>query len=122
MIRFRVLAPLVVAVPLVVGTGHTAAASPTAPAPAPAGSAYVAADGPDEARELLKSFIWWRLKGTKTAGNQGQASLQQKNVGFTCVSDERTGWGSTTLGTIVYGGHTYYARVYPDRVSLACGG
>lgn len=69
-----------------------------------------------------KSFIWWRLKGTRKAGNQGRASLQQKNVGFSCVSDERSGWGSTTLGTIVYGGRTYYARVYPARVSLNCGG
>ncbi|MGN6610214.1 MAG: hypothetical protein ACTHLJ_00415 [Angustibacter sp.] len=69
-----------------------------------------------------KSFIWWRLKGTKTASNRGQAGLQQKNVGFSCASDEQSGWGSTTLGTIVYGGKTYYARVYPARVSLACGG
>ncbi len=69
-----------------------------------------------------KSFIWWKLKGTKTAANAGQSSLQQKNVGFACVSDESSGWGSTTLGTVVLGGKTYYARVYPDRVTLKCGG
>lgn len=69
-----------------------------------------------------KFLIWWRLKGTRTAGNQGQSSLQQKNVEFACDSDEETGWGSTTLGTVVYGGKTYYARVYPERVSLDCGG
>lgn len=69
-----------------------------------------------------KSFIWWKLKGTKNSSNTGQKTLQQKNVEFTCVSDEKTGWGSTTAGKIVYGGKTYYARVYPARVSLKCGG
>ena len=69
-----------------------------------------------------KSFIWWKLKGTKTASNRGVASLQQKNAQFKCVSSEKSGWGSTTAGTIVYRGKTYYARVYPARVSLSCGG
>lgn len=69
-----------------------------------------------------KSFIWWKLKGTKTARNTNQFSLQQKNAEFQCVSSEESGWGSTTLGKIVYRGKTYYARVYPARVSLNCGG
>lgn len=59
-----------------------------------------------------KSFIWWKLRGTKNATSHGVASQQ----------DKKTGWGSTTLGRIVYGGKTYYARVYPARVSLNCGG
>lgn len=69
-----------------------------------------------------KSFIWWKLKGTREANNSREQSLQQKNVEFSCDGDERTGWASTTLGTIVYGGRTYYARVYPSNASLDCGG
>lgn len=38
------------------------------------------------------------------------------------VSSEKSGWGSTTAGTIVHRGKTYYARVYPARVSLSRGG
>ena len=77
---------------------------------------------PTRAAVPYKSFIWWKLKGTKTASNRGVASLQQKNAQFKCVSSEKSGWGSTTAGTIVYRGKTYYARVYPARVSLSCGG
>ena len=69
-----------------------------------------------------KSFIWWRLATTKTGGNYGVASYTQKNVEYYCKSKEQSGWSGTTLGTIVYGGRTYYARVYQAAVSLSCGG
>lgn len=69
-----------------------------------------------------KSFIWWKLKGTKKATGSRTRSLLQKNVEFSCDSSEKTQWASTTLGTIVYNGRTYYARVYPARESLPCGG
>ncbi|WP_288799731.1 hypothetical protein [uncultured Arsenicicoccus sp.] len=70
-----------------------------------------------------KSFIWWRKAGpTHTGGNRGVAKCEQKNVEYRCVSSEQTGWTGTTAGTIVYAGKTYYARVYFDERSLACGG
>lgn len=69
-----------------------------------------------------KSFIWWRLATTKTGGNSGVASYTQKNVEYYCVSKESTGWSGTTLGTMVYLGRTYYARVYQPVKTLACGG
>ena len=68
------------------------------------------------------SFIWWRLATTKTGGNSGVASYTQRNVEYYCVSKESTGWSGTTLGTIVYGGRTYDARVYQPVKTLACGG
>lgn len=69
-----------------------------------------------------KFLIWWRLKGTKRASNVNQLRLSQKNVAYTCDSKEKTAWGSTMLGTIVHQGKTYYARIYPPRASLKCGG
>lgn len=69
-----------------------------------------------------KSFIWWRKATTKTGGNSGVASYTQKNVEYRCVSSESTGWSGTTAGTIVYGGRTYYARVYQAVKTLDCGG
>ncbi|MFV0463015.1 MAG: hypothetical protein ACK5MP_07485 [Nostocoides sp.] len=69
-----------------------------------------------------KSFIWWRLATTKTGGNYGVASHTQKNAEYFCKSKEKTCWSGTTLGTIVYGGRTYYARAYQTAVSLSCGG
>lgn len=70
-----------------------------------------------------KSFIWWKKAGsTHTGGNRGVAKYEQTNVEYRCVRSEQTGWTGTTAGTIVYGGKTYYARVYFDERSLACGG
>lgn len=70
-----------------------------------------------------KSFIWWRKAGpTFTGGNSKVASYEQRNIEYKCVSKERTGWSGTTLGTIVWKGKTYYARVYFTENSLACGG
>lgn len=69
-----------------------------------------------------KSFIWWRLATSKSGGNYGTASYTQKNVEYYCKSRESTAWSGTTLGTIVYGGRTYYARVYQPVKTLNCGG
>lgn len=70
-----------------------------------------------------KSFIWWKKAGkTLTGGNRGVASYTQKTAEYKCVSTEKTGWSGTTLGTIVFRGKTYYARVYHISQSLACGG
>lgn len=69
-----------------------------------------------------KSFIWWALAGTYRGGNYGEAAYLQRKVEYPCVSSETTWWGATTLGKIVYGGETYYARVYPPREQLNCGG
>ncbi|WP_456696064.1 hypothetical protein [Aeromicrobium sp. P5_D10] len=69
-----------------------------------------------------KSFIWWKLRGSKPGGNRGQKSYYQKNVSFKCKSKEESWWGSTTLGEVRYGDKTYYARVYPAHAKLKCGG
>lgn len=39
-----------------------------------------------------------------------------------CVSNEKTGWGNTPAGKMIYNGKTYYARAYAKRNSLTCGG
>lgn len=67
-----------------------------------------------------KWYLWWRKAGTWSGGNRYVASYTQKNIAYTCKGTNSTTWGGTTLGTIVYGGKTYYARVYPPQNKLAC--
>lgn len=70
-----------------------------------------------------KSFIWWRKAKSRSGGNRGVASYTQRNIEYTCVSSEETGWTGTTAGTIVTNaGKTYYARVYQPVKTLDCGG
>jgi len=63
----------------------------------------------------------------RECGHRLHAKLSPKGLRFfahdrAAPDCEKSGWGSTTAGTIVYRGKTYYARVYPARVSLPCGG
>ena len=60
--------------------------------------------------------------GHEGAVNRGVASWQQRNAQFKCVGSQKSGWGGTTMGTMVYWGRTYSYRVYPARVSLHCVG
>lgn len=64
--------------------------------------------------------FWW-LQDSYPAGNSGLARLEQKNVQWACNGDDSTTWAGTTVGTIVYGGQTYFARVYQIPRDLACG-
>jgi hypothetical protein len=68
-------------------------------------------------------YNWYLLKEIATTisgGNNGASSYTQKNVEYTCVGDTSTTWSATTLGTIVFGGRTYYSRVYTNENELKC--
>lgn len=68
-----------------------------------------------------KWYLWWRKAGaTHSGGNRGAASYTQRNVEYYCTGTTKTTFSGTTLGTIVYGGRTYYARVYMPVASLNC--
>lgn len=74
---------------------------------------YVAADDPAEAaRRLSESGPPAELAPNPT---QSAKSMSPAST----ITRRRNG---PTLGTIVYNGRTYYARVYPARESLPCGG
>lgn len=66
-------------------------------------------------------FFWWLAKSYPGPGNQGQKSYEQKNVTWNCQGSDATTWAGTTVGTIVFGGETYYARVYQAPREEECG-
>ncbi|WP_242676932.1 hypothetical protein [Rhodococcus sp. ABRD24] len=47
-------------------------------------------------------------------------SFEQKNLSFHCTGKVMTRFGGRTMGTIIYGGKTYYAAVYPPTKELDC--
>lgn len=65
-------------------------------------------------------FGLWLVAQNKTGGNYGVASYTQRNIEYYCVGTIPTDFGGTTLGTVVYAGHTYYSRVYTERVEKDC--
>jgi len=66
--------------------------------------------------------LWWRLaRSYPGPGNQGQARYEQRNVQWICQGADSTTWAGTTVGTIVYGGETFYARVYQAASEQPCG-
>ncbi|WP_158013357.1 hypothetical protein, partial [Carbonactinospora thermoautotrophica] len=67
-----------------------------------------------------KWYLWWRKAGTWKGGNWNASSYTQRNIEYFCKGSSSTTWAGTTLGTIVYRGRTYYARVYPTQKKLAC--
>lgn len=70
-----------------------------------------------------KSALWWRLADTDNSGPARRSRAHvSKKVAYSCQSSEETGWAGATLGTIVYGGKTYYARAYTAKATLNCGG
>lgn len=66
-------------------------------------------------------FWWWLADSYPGPGNQGQKRYEQKNVQWQCRGSDSTTWAGTTVGTIVYGGETYYARVYQAPSDQNCG-
>ncbi|MHA6802970.1 hypothetical protein ACVGV0_06085 [Salinifilum ghardaiensis] len=69
-----------------------------------------------------KWWLWWWLADSYPGpGNRGAKRYEQKNVEYPCDGTDSTTWAGTTLGTIVYGGDTYYARVYQTPQDLECG-
>ncbi|WP_242907281.1 hypothetical protein [Actinomadura terrae] len=64
---------------------------------------------------------WWHLAASYTGGNNGVARYQQRNVQWICKGRGSTTWAGTTLGTLVYLGKTYYARVYNSPTTHPCG-
>lgn len=69
-----------------------------------------------------KWWLWWSLADSYPGpGNQGQKRYEQKNVAWRCDGTDSTTWAGTTVGTIVFGGETFYARVYQEPVDKDCG-
>jgi hypothetical protein len=66
-------------------------------------------------------LLWWWDAASYPSGNNGQARLEQKNVQWHCNGNDSTTWAGTTVGTIVYGGETFYARVYQGETDQPCG-
>ncbi len=64
---------------------------------------------------------WWTAKSYPGPGNKGQKSYVQRNVQWQCQGTDSTTWAGTTVGTIVYGGETFYARVYQPQTEKECG-
>lgn len=64
---------------------------------------------------------WWRLAASYAGGNSGEKRYEQRNVQWQCHGTDSTTWAGTTLGTIVYDGETYYARVYQTPTTKDCG-
>ncbi|WP_017975676.1 hypothetical protein [Actinopolyspora halophila] len=69
-----------------------------------------------------KWWLWWSLADSYPGpGNQNQKRYEQKNVAWRCNGADSTTWAGTTVGTMVFGGETYYARVYQTPVDKDCG-
>ena len=75
---------------------------------------------PHESTLRYEYFGLWLVALNKTGGNRGVMNYTQKNIEYYCLGNIDTDFGGTTLGTIVYLGRTYYARVYTPRVELGC--
>lgn len=56
-----------------------------------------------------------------TAGNTGEASLTQRNIGVRCTNAKSTKWLGITKGTTVEGGRTYESEVATRDATLDCG-
>lgn len=67
-------------------------------------------------------YNWWLQAGTTFIGhNEDESVYTSRKIHVACVGKEATIWSGTTLGTVLYKGHTYYARVYQDARELDCG-
>lgn len=67
------------------------------------------------------ALLWWKVRSTDTGNNKGEASYTQKNASYTCKSSKNKVWRASTTGTVVSGGHTYYAVDTSGAKKLACG-
>lgn len=67
-------------------------------------------------------YNWWLRAGeTFTGDNENQRVYRSKKIHVTCVGRQPTVWSGTTLGKVIYRGHTYFARVYQEARELNCG-
>lgn len=67
-------------------------------------------------------YNWWLQAGaTITGSHELQRTYRSKKIHVACAGREPTVWSGTTLGTVLYRGHTYYARVYQEAKELRCG-
>lgn len=66
-------------------------------------------------------LLWWWLADSYSGGNSGVQRHEQRNVQWQCDGDDSTTWAGTTVGTIVFGGETFYARVYQSSTDQPCG-
>ena len=68
-----------------------------------------------------KYYTFWNLAiGGVTDSAYNTRFHIQKNLEFSCNGRVNTVFKGTTLGTIVYNGHKYYARAYSKTSSLNC--
>lgn len=68
-----------------------------------------------------KYYSWWKLAvGGVTADARNTTDLNQTNLEFRCNGKVNTSFIGTTVGTVVYGGKTYYARGYSKTALLPC--
>lgn len=67
-------------------------------------------------------YNWW-LQAGDTYVNSGrhEHNYLSKTIHYACDGTERTVWSGTTLGKVLWQGHTYYARVYQRARELKCG-
>lgn len=67
-------------------------------------------------------YIWWLQAGWAHVETDTNSKwFQSVELEYKCRGKEMTTWTGTTLGTIVFRGHRYYARVYHGVRDLACG-
>lgn len=64
-------------------------------------------------------YIWWLQAGRTHV--ETDSTSQSVELEYKCRGKEMTTWTGTTLGTIVFRGHRYYARVYHGVRDLKCG-
>lgn len=67
-------------------------------------------------------YSWWLQAGeTVISTGRNERTYRSKTIRYECVGSEMTTWSGTTLGRVVWQGHTYYARVYQAARELKCG-
>lgn len=66
-------------------------------------------------------YVWWKKAVERRSGNYAARKFTSRDVEVRCKGTTLTTWAGTTAGSIVYLGHTYYARVWQKPVQLACG-
>jgi len=66
-------------------------------------------------------YIWWLQAGkTHVETDTNSKWFQSLELEYKCRGKGMTTWTGSTLGTIVFHGHKYYARVYHGVRDLAC--
>ena len=74
-----------------------------------------------ETELVYEWFAWWKQALNESGGNSNERNYTQRGVEFKCQGTGSTVWAGSTAGTVVYQGHTYYAKVWQKQVRLPCG-